>query len=119
MQYSRNKGCNIIKVDIFCRQNCKALGEVSHLQAILPGQLLKKLLQPLHGTAGKQPGVSKIMKENRQKYYFPPIATYVRNWDREYKICIQEKRINNTRLILELIHIPEWDLGPEDFMQIN
>ena len=31
--------------------------------------------------------------------------------------CIQDKRINNTRITPELIHIPEWDLGPEDLMQ--
>ena len=35
------------------------------------------------------------------------------------RICIQDKRINNTRITPELIHIPEWDLGPEDLMQID
>ena len=34
-------------------------------------------------------------------------------------MCIQDKRINNTRITPELIHIPEWDLGPEDLMQID
>ena len=29
------------------------------------------------------------------------------------------ERINNTRITPELIHIPEWDLGPEDLMQID
>ena len=29
------------------------------------------------------------------------------------------KRINNTRITPELIHIPEWDLAPEDLMQID
>ena len=85
----------------------------------MPGQLLKVLLQSLHGTAGKHPGISKMMQEIRQKYYFPSIATYVRNWVRACEICIQDKRINNTRITPELIHIPEWDLGPEDLMQID
>ena len=85
----------------------------------MPGQLLKVLLQSLHGTAGKHPGISKMMQEIRQKYYFPSIATYVRNWVRDCEICIQDKRSNNTRITPELIHIPEWDLGPEDLMQIN
>ena len=83
------------------------------------GQLLKVLLQSLHGTAGKHPGISKMMQEIRQKYYFPSIATYVRNWVRDREICIQDKRINNTRITPELIHIPEWDLGPEDLMQMD
>ena len=59
------------------------------------------------------------MHEIRQKYYFPSIATYVRNWIRDCEICIQDKRINITRSTPELIHIPEWDLGPEDFMKID
>ena len=85
----------------------------------MPGQLLKLLLQSLHGTAGKHPGISKMMQEIPQKYYFPSIATYVRNRVRDCEICIQDKRINNTRIAPESIHVPEWDLGPEDLMQIN
>ena len=85
----------------------------------MPGQLLKVLLQSLHGTAGKHPGISKMMQEIRQKYYFPSIATYVRNWVRDCEICIQDKRINNTRMSPGLIHIPEWDIGREDLIQID
>ena len=60
-----------------------------------------------------------MMQEIRQKYYFPSIATYVRNRVRDCEICIQDKRNKNTRITPELIHIPEWDLGPKDFMQIE
>ena len=109
----------IIKDDIFYRQHYNDIGEVSHLQVFLPGQLLKMLPKSLHGTAGKHPGISKRMQEIRQKYYFPSIATYVRSWVRDCEICIQDKRINNTRITPEIIHIPEWDLGPEDRMQID
>ena len=63
------------------------------LQVLLPGQLLKVLLQPLRGTAaGEHPGISKMMQEIRQKYYFPSSATYVRNWVSDCEICIQDKR---------------------------
>ena len=85
----------------------------------MPGQLLKVLLQSLHGTAGKHPGFWKMMQEIRQKYYFPSIATYVRNWVRDCEICIHDKSINNTQITQELFHIPEWDLGPEDLMQVD
>ena len=119
MHCSRNKKRIIIKDDILYRQYYSDIGEVSHLQVLLPGQLLKVQLQSLHGTAGKHPGISKKMQEIRQKYYFPSIATYVRNWVRDCEICIQDKRINNTRNTPELIHIPEWDLGPEVLMQID
>ena len=119
MHYSRNKKRIIIKDDILCRQYYNDLGEVSHLQVLLPGQLLKVLLQSIHGTAGKQLGISMMMQEIGQKYYFPSIATYVRNWVRDCEMCFQDKRINKTRITPELIHIPEWDLGPEDLMQMD
>ena len=80
MHYSRNKKRIIIKNDILYRQYYNDIGEISHLQVLLPGQLFEVLLQSLHGTAGKHPGISKMMQEIRQKYYFPSIATYVRNW---------------------------------------
>ena len=35
------------------------------------------------------------------------------------EICIHDKRINNARITPELFHNPEWDLGPEDVMQID
>ena len=68
MHYSRNKKRIIIKDDILYRQFYNDIGQVSHLQVLLPGQLLKVLLQSLHGTAGKHPGNSKMMQEIRQKY---------------------------------------------------
>ena len=119
MHYSRNKKRIIIKDDILYWQYYNDIGEVSHLQVLLPGQLPKVFLQSLHGTAGRHPVISKMMQEIRQKYYFPSIAPYVRNWVRDSEICINDKRINNTRITPELIHIPEWDLGPEDLMRID
>ena len=93
MHYSRNKERIIIKDDILYRQYYNDIGEVSQLQVLLPGQLLKVFLQSIHGTACKHPGISKMMQEIREKYYFPSIATYVRNWVRDCEICLQEKRI--------------------------
>ena len=69
----------IMKDDILYRRYYNDIGEASHLQVLLPGQLLKVLLQSLHGTACKHPGISKLMQEIRQKKYFPSIATYARN----------------------------------------
>ena len=57
MHYSRNKKLIIIKDDILYRQYYNAIGELGHLQVLLPGQLLKVLLQSVHGTAGKYPGI--------------------------------------------------------------
>ena len=83
MHYSINKKRIIIKDDILCRQYYNDLGKVSHLRVLLLGKLLRVLLQSLHGTAGKHPGILKMMQEIRQKYHFPSIATYIRNWVRD------------------------------------
>ena len=77
MHYSGNKKRIIVEDDNLNRQYYNDIGEVSYLQVLLPGQLLRVLLQSLRGTAGKHPGISKMMQEIRQKYYFPSIATYV------------------------------------------
>ena len=88
MHCSKNKKNIIIKDDKLCTQHYNDLCEVSHLQALLPRQLLKVLLQSLHGTTGENRGFSKMMQEIRQNYFFPSIAEYVRNWVRECEICI-------------------------------
>ena len=110
--FQKNKRV-IIKYDILSRQYYTDHGEVSHLQVLLPGQLLKVLRQSLHGTDGKHQGISQMMQKNRQKFYFPSIATYVRNCVPDCERCTQDKRIKNTRITPELFHIPEWDLRPE------
>ena len=117
--YFRNKKRIIIEDDILCRQNFNDLDEVSHLQVFSPGQLLKVLLQSLPGTARKHPDISKMMQGIRQKYYFPSIALHVAKRFRRCEVCIQDKRINNTRITPELVHIPERDLGTEDLLQID
>ena len=38
---------------------------------------------------------------------------------RDCEICIQDKRIKNTRIAPDLFHIPEWDIGPEYLMEIK
>ena len=67
MHYYGNKKRIIIKDDILCRQHYNDIGEVCHLQVLLPEQLLKALLQSLRGTAGKHPGSSKRMQEIHQE----------------------------------------------------
>ena len=90
-----------------------------NLQVLLLGHLLKVLLESLHGIIGKHPGIGYKTQELRQKHYFPSITTFVRNWVRECELCTKDKRKNNTRITLELFHIADWDLGPEDLMQIG
>ena len=60
-----------------------------------------------------------MIQEARQKYYYPCIAKYIKKWVNNCQICIQTKRINNDLLRTELLNCPEWDLGPEDILQMD
>ena len=81
--------------------------------------MLKELLHALHGTAHKQPGISKILQEIRRKYYYPGLEKHVKRWVEGCKICAKDKRVPNNAITTELLNVPEWDLGQENAMQID
>ena len=43
----------------------------------------------------------------------------VKKWVQGCEICIKDKRIANASITPELLNLPEWDLGPEDALQID
>ena len=57
---------------------------------LLPQHLLQELLSTLHGTACTHPGISKMLQEIRQKYYYPNIAKHVKKWVQGCEICIRD-----------------------------
>ena len=101
------------------RQYYDETGQVKYHQILLPKHLLRELLQALHGTAHKLPGISKMLQEIRQKYYYPGVAKHVKNGVEGCEICAKDKRVSNNSITPELLNLPEWDLGPEDAMQID
>ena len=60
-----------------------------------------------------------MLIEIRQKYHYPGIAKIVKKWVQGCETCIKDKRIPNSTITPELLNLPEWDLGPEDAMQID
>ena len=66
-----------VQEDIVTRDYYDETGNVQYRQAFLPKDLVSELLQSLHGTANKHPGISKMLYEIRQKYYYPVIAIIV------------------------------------------
>ena len=105
--------------DIIYRDYYDETGSVQFRQVLLPKHLVTELLQSLHGTANKHPGISKMLHEIRQKYYYPGVAKIVKKWVQGCEICIKDKRIANASITPELLNLPEWDLGPEDALQID
>ena len=105
--------------EIITRQYFDETGSIKYNQVLLPKHLVSELLESLHGKANKHPGISKMLTESRQKYYYPGIAKLVKKWVQGCEICIKDKRIPNSSITPELPNLPEWDLGPEDAMQID
>ena len=60
-----------------------------------------------------------MLIEIRQKFYYPSIAKLVKKWVQGHETCIKDKRIPNSSITSDLLNLPEWDLGPEDAMQID
>ena len=108
-----------IKQEVLTRRYYTDTGTTSHYQILLPAQLLEEFLQALHGHNSNHPGITKMIQEARQKYYYPCIAKYIKKLVTNCQTCIQTKRINNDLLRTELLNCPEWDLGPEDILQMD
>ena len=81
--------------------------------------ILEEFLQALHGHNSNHPAISKMIQEARQKYYYACMDKYIKQWVSYCQVCIQAKRINNDLLRTELLKCPEWDLGPEDILQMD
>ena len=89
-----------IRQDVLTRKYYNDTGMISHYQVLLPKQLLDEFLHALHGHNANHPGITKMIQEARQKYYYPCIAKYIRIWVTKCQMCIQNKRINNDLLKL-------------------
>ena len=60
-----------------------------------------------------------MLQEIRQRYYYPNMAKHVKKWVEGCEECAKDKRVPNATITPELLNLPEWDLGPEDAMQID
>ena len=61
--YTNNPKRIVLKDEILTKQNFDETGNVKYHQILLPQLLLQELLQSLHGTAHKHPGISKMLQE--------------------------------------------------------
>ena len=50
---------------------------------------------------------------------YPDISNIFKKWVQGCEICIKDKRIPNSSITLDLLNLPELDLGPENAMQID
>ena len=77
--YLNNLDRIVLKDKIVTRKYYVETGQIKYHQVLLPKHLLKELLRAKHGTAHRHPGISKMLQELRQKYYYPGMAKHVIN----------------------------------------
>ena len=108
-----------VQQDVLTRKYYNDTGMISHYQVVLSKQLLDEFLHALHGQIANRPGITKLIQEARQKYYYPSKAKHIRTSLTKCQMCIQNKRINIDLLETDLLKCPEWDLGPENILQMD
>ena len=117
--YANNLERIVLKDEILTRQCFDETGNVKYHQILLPQHLLQEWLQFLHGTTHKHPFISKMLQEIRQRYYCPSMAKHVKKWVEGCEECARDKRVPNATITPEILNLPDWDLGPENAMQID
>ena len=65
--YLNNMDRIVLKDEIVTRQYYDETGQIKYHQILLPKHLVQELLQAIHGTAHRHPGISKMPQEIRQK----------------------------------------------------
>ena len=117
--YLNNLDRIVLKDEIVTRQYYGETRQVKYHQSLLPKHLLKELLQAIHGTALRYPSIFKMLQKSRQKYYYPVIAKHITKRVKGCETCAKDKRVPNNTITPELLNLPEWDLVPENSMQID
>ena len=106
--YANNLERIVLKDEIVTRQYFDETANVKYHQILLLQHLLQDLLQSLHGTAHKHPGISKRLQEIRQRYYYPSsMAKHVKKWVEGCEECARDKRVPNATITPELLNLPE------------
>ena len=83
--YCRQMDRLSVQDDIIFRDYYDETGSVQFRQAFLPIHLVTELLQSLHGSANKHPGISKMLHEIRQKYYYQEFRKLSKNGSKDVK----------------------------------
>ena len=117
--YKANEDRIILMDGLLFRKYYGETGSVKHYQILIPKQLVNEVLRNLHGEFGKHPGITKTIKAYREKYYYPIMAQLIRECVMSCEQCLRESRINPRLTRPPLQNPNEYNIAPEDAMQID
>ena len=94
-------------------------GTVTYHQILIPKQKVSQLLSTLHGKMNKHPGITKMIQECREKYYYPVLAQKIRAWVISCFDCIANKRTDIRQIRPKMLSNTELTFGPEDCLEVD
>ena len=118
-QYTAQESRIILKDGLLYRQYFGETGAVKYLQVLLPEQLVNSFIEALHGSHDKHPGITKVIQQCREKYYYPGLAAKLAKHINQCMKCMQTKRTYNRLLTPPMIDTSKLALGPEDALQVG
>ena len=119
LQYTAQESRIILKDGLLYRQYFGETGAVKYLQVLLPEQLVDSFIEAHHGSHDKHPGITKVIQQCREKYYYPGLAAKIAKHINQCMKCMQTKRTDNRLLTPPMIDTSKLALGPEDALQMD
>ena len=119
LQYTAQESRIILKDGLLYRQYFGETGAVKYLQVLLPKQLVDSFIEAHHGSHDKHPGITKVIQQCREKYYYPGLAAKIAKHINQCMKCMQTKRTDNRLLTPPMIDTSKLALGPEDALQMD
>ena len=119
LQYTAQETRIILKDGLLYRQYFGETGAVKYLQVLLPEQLVDSFIEAHHGSQDKHPGITKVIQQCREKYYYPGLAAKIAKHINQCTKCMQTKRTDNRLLTPPLLDTSKLALGPEDALQMD
>ena len=119
LQYTAQESRIILKDGLLYRQYFGETGAVKYLQVLLPEQLVDSFIEAHHGSHDKHPGITKVIQQCREKFYYPGLAAKIAKHINQCMKCMQTKRTDNRLLTPPMIDTSKLALGPEDALQMD
>ena len=119
LQYTAQESRIILKVGLLNRQYFGETGAVRYLQVLLPEHLVDSFIEAHHGMHDKQPGITKVIQQCREKYYYPSLAAKIAKHINQCMKCMQTKQTDNRLLTPPVINTSKLAMGPEDALQMD
>ena len=119
LQHTAQASRIILKDGLLYRQYFGETGAVKYLQVLLPEQLVDKFIEAHHGSHDKHPGITKVIQQYGEKYYYPGLAAKIAKRINQCMKCVQTKRRDNRLLTPSMIDTCKLAMGPEDALQMD